>query len=218
VPKIRVLRAIHDHGNFKDTKNRRTRSVRILGPLADDLAALRRHRDDSATDLLWPDCHGRPWPRETYANWRERIFQRTATAVGATNATPYELRHTFVSMLIHEGRSPVEVAAQAGHAPTMTLDTYAHVYDDLDPAARVPAESRIARARAAARGADGELVPSQYPQAPRRAALSLVVNNEKPAHSTLSKNTTSNVTPIMVRKGSTVRVRQRASLLQVPAS
>jgi hypothetical protein len=32
---------------------------------------------------------------------------------------PVSLRHSFVNLLIHEGRSVVEVAAQAGHAPTI---------------------------------------------------------------------------------------------------
>ena len=38
---------------------------------------------------------------------------------------------TFVSLLIAEGASVVEVARQAGHSPTMTLDTYAHVFEEL---------------------------------------------------------------------------------------
>jgi hypothetical protein len=52
-----------------------------------------------------------------------------------------------VSLLIHEGRSVVEVAAQAGHAPTMTLSTYAHVIAELDGAERVPAGTQILAAR-----------------------------------------------------------------------
>ena len=43
----------------------------------------------------------------------------------------------FVSLLIHDGRSVVEVARQAGHAPTMTLSTYAHVFDEFTPACPV---------------------------------------------------------------------------------
>jgi site-specific recombinase XerD len=56
---------------------------------------------------------------------------------------PYDLRHAFCSLLIAEGASVVEVARQAGHAPTMTLDTYAHVMADLDGAERVPDEVAI---------------------------------------------------------------------------
>jgi hypothetical protein len=57
--------------------------------------------------------------------------------LSAWGARPYNLRHSFVSLLIHEGRSVVEVAQQAGHSPTMTLDVYAHVFDEFDIAERV---------------------------------------------------------------------------------
>jgi hypothetical protein len=60
---------------------------------------------------------------------------------------PYDLRHSFVSLLIHEGRNVVDVARQAGHSPTMTLDVYAHVFDEFDPGERVSAEEEIRRAR-----------------------------------------------------------------------
>ena len=46
----------------------------------------------------------------------------------ATCARPHDLRHAFAPLLIHEGRlSIVEIAAQLGHNPTVSLDTYAHV-------------------------------------------------------------------------------------------
>ena len=41
----------------------------------------------------------------------------------------------------------IEVARQAGHSATMTLDVYAHVFDEFDNAERVSAEDRIAQAR-----------------------------------------------------------------------
>jgi hypothetical protein len=62
---------------------------------------------------------------------------------------PYDLRHAFCSLLIGEGMSVVEVARQAGHAPTMTLATYAHVIADLEGSERVPAEASIRAAREA---------------------------------------------------------------------
>jgi hypothetical protein len=47
------------------------------------------------------------------------------------------------SLPLYEGRTIVEVARQAGHAPSMSLDTYQHVMDELDGAERVPAEEQI---------------------------------------------------------------------------
>ena len=62
---------------------------------------------------------------------------------------PYDLRHAFCSLPIAEGASVVEVARQAGHAPTMTLDTYAHVMADHDGAEQLSAEASIRAAREA---------------------------------------------------------------------
>ncbi len=41
----------------------------------------------------------------------------------------------------------VDVARQAGHAPTMTLDTYGHVFEELADGQRGSAEELIAAAR-----------------------------------------------------------------------
>jgi len=60
---------------------------------------------------------------------------------------PYDLRHAFVSLLLAEGANVVEIARQAGHSPTMTLSTYAHLFDEAAGAERVSAEDEIRRAR-----------------------------------------------------------------------
>ena len=61
---------------------------------------------------------------------------------------PYDLRHAYCSLLIAEGMSVVEVAAQAGHTPTMTLNTYGHVMEELAGEKRTDAEPAIRQARA----------------------------------------------------------------------
>ena len=69
--------------------------------------------------------------------------------VGLPNARAYDLRHSFVSLLIHEGQSILEVARQAGHTPQTCLRDYGHLFDELaDPARREPAKAVIAAARA----------------------------------------------------------------------
>ena len=63
-------------------------------------------------------------------------------------ARPYDLRHAFASLLIHEGRlSVVEIAAQLGHNPTVCLDTYAHVMAEERDGEHVSAEEQIVLAR-----------------------------------------------------------------------
>jgi integrase len=151
---ILVEAAVVD-GELGPTKTRRARTVRLLKPLARDLAEWRmrcgRPPDDA---LVFPGHDGGPWTLTAYKNWRRRFFDRVTETVGLRDARPYDLRHSFVSLLIHEGRSVIDVARQAGHAPTMTLDTYAHVFDEFDPDERISAEERIERARAAINEAD----------------------------------------------------------------
>jgi integrase len=124
--------------------------VRLLGPLAVDLAAGRLASDRSgANDLVFPTTTGELWRDHDWRNWRRRVFDPLAAQVGAPGMRPYDLRHAFCSLLIAEGLSVVEVARQAGHAPTMTLDTYAHVMADHDGADRLAAEAAIRSAREA---------------------------------------------------------------------
>jgi hypothetical protein len=60
-----------------------------------------------------------------------------------------ERHSSFATLLIHEGRTIVEVARQLGHSPTTCLKDYAGVFEDFDPANRVTADEAIASARTA---------------------------------------------------------------------
>ena len=75
--------------------------------------------------------------------------RRTSAGIGAP-VRPYDLRHSFVSLLIAEGANVVEIARQAGHSPTITLSTYAHLFDERPPGQR-SAEDEIRAARQALR-------------------------------------------------------------------
>lgn len=126
---IRVERAV-SLGQVKGTKTGRARSVRLLEPLATGLAAWRIACRVESRSLVFPSTVGATWTDDDWRNWRKRTFHPAAAAVGLTSSRPYDLRHTFVSLLIHEGRNIVDVARQAGHAPTVALDTYGHIWDE----------------------------------------------------------------------------------------
>jgi integrase len=144
-----IDRAQSDEG-LKDTKTGGLRSVRLLAPLAADLAAWRLESGPLiGVALVFPNREGELWRDHDWRNWRSRIFDPAAARAGAPGMRPYDLRHAFCSLLIAEGLSVVEVARQAGHAPTMTLDTYAHVMAELGGSERVPAEVAIRQAREA---------------------------------------------------------------------
>lgn len=135
------------------------RTVRLLAPLSQDLAEYRlacgRPGDRV---LLFPRHDGGMWRETDFRNWRRRVFQPAAARAGIrivsderceprSDLRPYDLRHSFVSLLIGEGQTVVEVARQAGHSPQTCLKTYAHVFDEFEPGARVAAEKRILEAR-----------------------------------------------------------------------
>jgi integrase len=143
-----IEKAADGQGGVKATKTGQTRTVPLFAPLAGDLAELRllRGRPDGDA-LLFPNSSGGVWNDCAWQTWHRDAWQPACKAVGLDGARPYDLRHSFVSLLIHEGRSVVEVARQAGHSPTMTLDVYAHVFDEFDIAERVPAVEQISRAR-----------------------------------------------------------------------
>ena len=76
-----------------------------------------------------------------------RNFDRALERAGVEHTTPYALRHSFASLLLHEGRSVIYVARQLGHDARLTLGTYGHVIDELDEAPRIAAEDAIRAAR-----------------------------------------------------------------------
>ena len=86
----------------------------------------------------------RPGPQLAQAHIR-----RSGRSRWRAHDAPYDLRHSFISLLIAQGASVVEVTRQAGHAPTMTLDAYAHLFDEPDGGRTTSAEHVIRAARAA---------------------------------------------------------------------
>ncbi|MCW3039294.1 MAG: site-specific integrase [Solirubrobacterales bacterium] len=140
------------------TKTNERRSVRLLAPLASDLASWKLQSEHTAAgDFLFPSPTGGRWRKEQYDSWRSRVFAKAADAVDRPDATPYTARHSFASLLLHEGRSVIYVARQLGHDANLTLSTYGHVIEELDGAPQKDAEAVIR----AARGTD---VPSQFPR------------------------------------------------------
>ncbi|MDA0173379.1 site-specific integrase [Solirubrobacter taibaiensis] len=144
-------------------KTGQRRNVRLLKPLREDLDAWRQDQDDDA--LVFPGHDGERWGPDAYKSWARKKprgrkppgkkkrtgspgpFARAAIKAGVPDATPYTLRHSFCSLLLHEGRSVIYVARQLGHDAALTLSTYGHVIDELDEAPRIGAEEAIRAAR-----------------------------------------------------------------------
>ena len=101
-----------DGGAAKATKTGAIRTVRLLAPLVDDVAAW---RSSSARESgpMFPRRDGTAWTMTDYRNWRRRRFDPAAETADLEGVRPYDLRHSFASLMIQAGYSPVELAARA---------------------------------------------------------------------------------------------------------
>ena len=111
---ILVDKSVNADGSIKTTKNHRIRTVTIRPELR---RFIMRNRGEG--DIWVWSKSDKSWTRFLQNHWNQLVEFR-----------PYDLRHTFVSKLIEEGRSVVDVARQAGHDPNVCLGTYAHVFED----------------------------------------------------------------------------------------
>ncbi len=147
-------------GEESDTKTRQHRTVRLVAPLATDLRSWRMASGRPAdSELVFPGNEGQPWTLARYQSWRRRAFNRATRAAGLAHARPYDLRHSFASLLLHEGRSVIYVARQLGHDARLTLTRYGHVIDELEDRPRIEAEAAISDARLAVRAAAPAAMP-----------------------------------------------------------
>jgi integrase len=151
---ILVERAANPDGSIKATKNEQRRAVRLLSPLAQDL---REHRlavgRPPQTTLLLADDDGKPWTKSAWDVWRSDRWAPACRAIGLDPVPrPYDLRHSFASLLLAEGRQPLYVARQLGHTFAVLLSTYAHLIDEYAEHEPIHAEAEITKARKTALG------------------------------------------------------------------
>ncbi len=134
------------------TKTGRKRHIRITPTLDEDLDVWKRvTKPQRDTDLVFPDTFGNVVSESGKRNWRRRVWKDVAPKVGLEDSRPYDARHTFVSLLIHEGRNVVEVARQAGHSTSVCLDVYAHEFQEQDLDQLEKMEDAIQKARSSVR-------------------------------------------------------------------
>jgi integrase len=73
-----------------------------------------------------------------------KAWQSAAAALGLPRVTFHALRHTHASALIAAGLDVVKISRRLGHAdPTVTLRTYAHLFDKADTTAASAIEAAL---------------------------------------------------------------------------
>ncbi len=156
---IHVWKAISSD-EVASTKTGATRSVMLLPPLRSDLRAMRMLRgrpDDS--EYVFPGKAGDPMIDEEWKRWRSRWFTRATRELQIPTSRPYDLRHSFASLLLQGGTPSTQVAEQMGHSVQVLHDNYAHVIGDFRGCGFIDPETAINQAR-------GRDVPQKF-----RAAL-----------------------------------------------
>lgn len=128
----------------KNTKQREetkteagTRRVKLL-PLADQAVRSQIARLGTDTGMLWAL---KPEHRFNPQSLGKR-FREIVAAAGVAPRNPYQVRHTYVTMLLMAGESPMWVATQVGHTNwAFTLKVYSQfVPDDMPNAGGLAAQ------------------------------------------------------------------------------
>lgn len=127
---LRVERALDNSGGFsrpKTSKSRRT--VHLPRTVLDDLSAhLAAHVTDDPDALVFALACGSP----VSSSRLSAIFRTARTAVGRTDLTWHDLRHTGATLAYRAGASVPEVQRRLGHTTMRAAQVYAHAVDDSD--------------------------------------------------------------------------------------
>ena len=161
--------------------NRPPRCPPLLDALQADLREYQRACGGPG-GLIFARPDGTPWRDHDWRDWRSRVWQPACEAIGIATITktttvsngkrktkrtyagpvPYDLRHSFASLLIHDGKhSIVQISEWMGHSPATLLTHYAHVIADLASKPSSPNENAIRVARGTMRLAaqNSQIVP-----------------------------------------------------------
>ena len=107
---------------------------------------------------VWVFCDRQGKP--LFHNTLRKLFHRLTKAAGVRPIRFHDLRHTFASLLLRQGESPVYVKEQLGHASIqITVDCYGHL---------IPGTNKQAVDRLDSSAPQASLAPSGGPQADPR--------------------------------------------------
>jgi integrase len=120
-------------GQLTTPKNGEGRRVDMSRELADSFKALQAERQLEAAANKWDDVPAWIFCNETGGrvdpdNLRNRVFYGLLATAGLRRVRIHDLRHTFASLLLQQGESPVYVKDQMGHSSIqVTVDIYGHL-------------------------------------------------------------------------------------------
>lgn len=123
----------YTHGKVTTPKSGEVRRVDMSKGLAQTLVSLRVERQLEASANGWQNIPEWVFCSETGSlmdgdNLRHRAFYAVLKVSGLRKIRFHDLRHTFASLALQQGESPVYVKEQMGHSSiAITVDLYGHL-------------------------------------------------------------------------------------------
>ena len=128
---IHVQRTFHSNKTFGAPKTRA--SVRRINMTPSLISTLKRHQLKSMPnefELVFCNKSGNPVNRQ---NLVAREFKPALKRAGLKDIRFHDLRHTYASLLIHQGENIKYIQSQIGHASAqITWDTYGHLMPEVN--------------------------------------------------------------------------------------
>ncbi len=148
---------------FGPPKTYERRSVALPPALSEELAAYLADRPREPDALVFCAPDGGPL---RHRNFYRRQFRPAVAAAGLPEqARFHDLRHTCAALLIAQGAHPLAVMQRLGHSSiTVTMNTYGHLFPELDEALTEGLDAAYRAARDANRES---VVARQWHDAPQ---------------------------------------------------
>ncbi len=148
---------------FGPPKTYERRAVALPPSLCEELAAYLADRSRERYALVFSAPEGGPL---RHRNFYRRQFRPAVAAAGLPERTRFhDLRHTCAALLIAQGAHPLAVMQRLGHSSiTVTMNTYGHLFPELDEALTEGLDAAYRAARDANRES---VVARQWHDAPQ---------------------------------------------------
>jgi integrase len=108
--------------NRKTTKTGKARYVPLVASLQMVLTDRYTRLQPEPDDLVFPNANGLPIDDTAFI----KIWKRILMNCCIDYRSPYQLRHTGISMSLHHGANPIALAEMTGHDKRVMLSTYSH--------------------------------------------------------------------------------------------
>lgn len=137
-----IIQRTFNNGRLFNPKTQTSKRKIDLGPtVMKELKKWRLACPKNDLDLVFPNEAGNHINNK---NMLRRHFRPALLASGCPSIRFHDLRHTYASLLIHQGENIKYIQNQLGHAsPTITLNVYAHLMKDRNPEAAQRLENAV---------------------------------------------------------------------------